>query len=64
MAIVIPFRPFSCAVDQLRKINRLDLRQLTASVIRSELAHGRDGLSVTRQLQQERFARQQTGGAA
>ncbi len=64
MAIVIPFRPFACAFDQLRKINRPDLRQLTASVIKSELAYGRDGMSVTRQLQQERFARQQQGGVA
>ena len=64
MATVIPMHPFRSALEQLRKIDRLDLRPLAARVIKSELAYGRDGLSVARQLQQERFARKRQGGAA
>ena len=64
MAIIIPIYPVRRAVDQLRLMGRLDLRRLTAKVVVSELAHGRDGLSVMRQLQAQRLGTPSKGGAA
>lgn len=64
MAVVIPLYPVRRAVDQLRMMGRLDLRRLTTKVVLSELSHGRDGMSVMRQLQAQRLADKATGGAA
>lgn len=64
MATVIPIYPVQRAVEELRLLGRMDLRQQAVKVVVSEVQAGRDGLSVMRQIADTRRQGKQQGGAA
>lgn len=59
---VIPIYPVRRAVETLRDLGRLDLRRPAVRLVLSELAQGRSGIEVMRQLATHRRLTQ--GGAA
>jgi len=61
---IVPMYPVRRAVEELTRIGRTDLRQLTVRRVVSDIQNGRDGLFIARQLQAYRLQQKAQGGAA